>query len=56
MRGWIGKGSSAATPITTSCFRNPAALIGVRRVDQQHDRLLGLADQFLPVALAGGSC
>ena len=31
MCGWIGKGSSAATPITASCFRNPAALIGVRR-------------------------
>ena len=31
MCGWIGKGSPAATPITASCFRNPAALIGVRR-------------------------
>ena len=45
--GMDGEGSSAAAPITASCFLNPAALIGVRRVDQQHDRLLGLADQFL---------
>ena len=29
---WVdGEGSSAATPITASCFLNPAAAIGVRR-------------------------
>ena len=31
MWGWTGKGSSAAAPITASCFLNPAALVGVRR-------------------------
>ena len=50
-----GEGEIGRHPNHRQLLSEPAALIGVRRVDQQHDRLLGLVDQFLPVALAGGS-